>query len=120
MGKELLPLQWEARGLLAQLAVSTRGEPTFRKGTGAKGSGKIGVDTGAVVGVLSCRRFLVALVVSQQKRQRFGFSFGRSGRLGVQVVDGGVDVWRNGLLAGKKGIWEMAWMVIYHFGWENA
>ena len=44
MGKELLPLQWEARGLLAQLAVIRRMclVPTFRKGNGAKGNGKVG------------------------------------------------------------------------------
>ena len=54
MGKELLPLQWEARGLLAQLAVIKRmclvASPLFRKGHGAMGSGKVGVDTGAGVG----------------------------------------------------------------------
>ena len=54
LGKEVLPMRWVVQGLLALLAVIRHMclvvSSTFRKGSGAKGSGKGGVDTGAGVG----------------------------------------------------------------------
>ena len=64
MGKELLPLQWEARGLLAQLAVIRLmclvASPLFVKVLGLRGVVRLVLTRVLVLEVLSCRRFLVA------------------------------------------------------------
>ena len=63
-----------------------RGEPTFRKGNGAKGNGRVGVDTGAGVG----GRFL-----SEVAGGSGGEAVGRRGGTG-QVPSGPLPLLRGG------------------------
>ena len=69
LGKEVLPLQWVARGLLAQLAVTRCMclvvSPLFVKVMELKGVVRVVVTRVLVLGAGSCRRLLVVMEVTR-------------------------------------------------------